>query len=45
MRIALSDLGLEKIIVIYPGIKRYSLDKKVEAVPVEELIDQGNLME
>jgi len=45
MRIALSDLGLERIIVIYSGVKRYSLDKKVEAVPVDEVIGQGNLLE
>jgi predicted AAA+ superfamily ATPase len=45
MRIALSDLGLERIIVIYPGVKRYSLDKKVEAVPVDEVVGQGNLLE
>ena len=28
MRIALEDLELERIAVIYPGNKRYSLDKR-----------------
>lgn len=33
MRIALEDLKLERIAVIYPGEKRYALHKKVNAVP------------
>jgi uncharacterized protein len=37
MRIALSDLGLEKIIVIYPGEKRYSLAEKIEVVPIRQI--------
>jgi predicted AAA+ superfamily ATPase len=35
MRIALEDLGLERIAVIYPGKHRYSLHKRVEAVPFD----------
>ena len=34
MRAALSDLGLERIVVIYPGEKRYRLAEQVEAVPL-----------
>ena len=45
MRIALSDLGLERIIVIYPGVKRYSMAERVEVVPVGEVVSQGNLLE
>ncbi|MBN1627784.1 MAG: ATP-binding protein, partial [Deltaproteobacteria bacterium] len=45
MRIAISDLGLENIIVLYPGTKRYPLDKKIMAVPVDELAGKGNLLE
>ncbi len=37
MRIALEDLKLERIAVIYPGEKRYSLHKRVEAVPFERV--------
>lgn len=37
IRIALEDLKLERIAVIYPGEKRYSLHKKVEVVPVETI--------
>lgn len=37
MRIALEDLKLERIAVIYPGEKRYSLDKKVEVMPFSEI--------
>jgi len=39
MRIASEDLKLERIAVIYPGEKRYSLHKKVEVVPFETIMD------
>lgn len=35
MKIALEDLKLERIAVIYPGEKRYSLHKKIDVVPIE----------
>lgn len=34
MRIAMKDLGLEKLFVIHPGIKRYPLDEGMEAIPM-----------
>jgi hypothetical protein len=37
IRIALADLRLEKVAVIYPGAKRYRLGDRVEAVPLEAL--------
>ena len=37
MRIALEDLKLERIAVIYPGEKRYSLHKKIDVVPFESI--------
>lgn len=37
IRIALENLKLERIAVIYPGEKRYSLHKKVEVVPFETI--------
>lgn len=43
MRIALADLGLERIAVIYPGAKRYSLGDRVEAVPLSALARPGSL--
>lgn len=42
MRIALSDLGLKKLFVIYPGTKRYPIDKNIEAFPLDELISIGS---
>ena len=33
IRIALDDLGLERVVVIYPGIKRFPLSEQVEAIP------------
>jgi len=37
IRIALEDLGLERIAVIYPGNKRFTLSDNVEAIPLEDL--------
>jgi uncharacterized protein len=37
IRIALADLGLERVAVVYPGPKRYALTDRVEAVPLSEL--------
>jgi hypothetical protein len=38
MRIALEDLKLKQIAVVYPGDRRYSLHDQVEAVPVKALV-------
>jgi len=37
MAVALDDLKLEKLYVVYPGAKRYALGPKVEVVPLSEL--------
>ena len=37
MRIALEDLKLERIAVIYPGEKRYELHKKVFVIPFDRI--------
>ncbi len=37
IRIALDDLKLKSVCVIYPGIQRFPLDSQVEAVPLQEL--------
>ena len=39
IRNALTDLGLSRVAVIYPGLKRYSLSDTVEAVPLSSLAD------
>ena len=41
MRIALDDLQLNRIVVVYPGIKRYSITAEVEAVPLSEITEGG----
>ncbi len=38
MRIALEDLKLEHIVVIYPGTKRYDLHKKISVVPIQQIM-------
>lgn len=37
MRIALSDLGLERLWVLYPGRRSYRLDERIEALPLYTL--------
>ncbi|MBX3025269.1 ATP-binding protein [bacterium] len=37
IRIALDDLGLARVAVVYPGGKRFALAERVEAVPLDEL--------
>jgi predicted AAA+ superfamily ATPase len=39
MRIALTDLKLDELRVVYPGEKRYALTNKVEVVPLAELVN------
>src|SRR5574341_1810661 len=41
MRIALSDLRLDALIVLYPGKVRYTLGDRVEAVPITTLAEDG----
>jgi uncharacterized protein len=42
MHIALADLKLDKLIVVYPGDRRYPLADRVEVIPLVELaIDVG----
>jgi predicted AAA+ superfamily ATPase len=38
MKIALQDLQLERILVIYPGTRRYEIADRIEAVPFEEVV-------
>ena len=45
MRIALEDLGLDRIAVVYPGEKRYPLADRIEAVPLQELAERERLFE
>ncbi len=37
MHVALEDLGLHALYVVYPGTERYRLHKKVEVLPLTEL--------
>jgi hypothetical protein len=38
MRIALKDLKLDQLIVVYPGERRYSIGDRVEVVPLAEMV-------
>lgn len=39
LRIAMADLKLDRIAVIYPGLHRYSLADRIEAVPLAAVVD------
>jgi predicted AAA+ superfamily ATPase len=39
MRIAVADLKLDELLVVYPGDKRYRLAKRVEVVPLVEMVN------
>ena len=39
MRIAMTDLKLKELYVVYPGEKRYTLTKNVKVVPLAELVN------
>ena len=43
VRIALEDLGLERVAIVYPGARRYSLSETVDAVPLATLAKPGGL--
>jgi predicted AAA+ superfamily ATPase len=38
MRVALSDLKLDRLVVVYPGERRYSLRDRVDVIPLVELV-------
>lgn len=37
MRRAIEDLGLENLFVVYPGSRRFALDEKIEALPIDDV--------
>jgi hypothetical protein len=41
MRIALRDLKLDALYVVYPGALRFGLDDRIEAVPLSALVADG----
>lgn len=43
IRIALNDIELERVAIVYPGTQRYAPDKRVEAVPFTALVKPESL--
>lgn len=39
MRVAVKDLKLDRLCVLYPGEKRYSLSNKVDVIPLAEFVN------
>ncbi len=45
MRVALADLGLEHLWVVYPGTDAYELDDRLSVVPLADVIDLPGRLE
>lgn len=45
IRIACDDLNLAKVAVIYPGTRRYPIDRRVEAFPLAKLAASGGIFD
>jgi predicted AAA+ superfamily ATPase len=45
IRHALADVGLARVLVIYPGATRYPLDDRVEAVPLTALATPATVLD
>jgi len=43
IRIALEELGLARVAIVYPGARRFALTDRVEVVPIETLAKSGQL--
>jgi len=44
MHIAIEDLGLEHLWVIYPGDQKYALDDKITAIPLQVIFQLADSM-
>ena len=45
IRIAVEDLGLARVAVIYPGTRRYPITDRVEAVPIQALARSASIFD
>lgn len=45
VRIAIEDLGLDRVAIVYPGARRFALSDKVEAVPLSDLAVPASLFQ
>ena len=43
IHVAIQDLGLERVFIIYPGKQRYRIHEKAEVIPLTECIHQRDL--
>jgi len=43
IHVAIQDLGLERVFIVYPGKQRYRIHEKVEVIPLTECIHQRDL--
>ncbi len=45
VRIAMEDIGLSRVAILYPGTKRFTIAEKVEAVPIHTLAKSESIFE
>jgi uncharacterized protein len=45
MQVALTDLKLDRLKVIYPGARRYAIREKVEALPLRDVTDADRIVD
>jgi len=41
MRMAMTDLNLKRLIVVYPGARRFELDDAIIALPLTGLLEES----
>ncbi|MGI9177412.1 MAG: DUF4143 domain-containing protein [Pirellulales bacterium] len=44
MRIAFTDLKLDRLHVVYPGKRRYELAKKIDAIPLGDVVSHDGVV-
>jgi hypothetical protein len=44
MRVALVDLNLERLVMLYPGTRRYAIEDRVEAIPLAAVADDADAL-
>ena len=43
MQVAMQDLKLDHLSIIYPGTRRYALHEKINALPLRDVTDSARL--
>ena len=44
MRVAMTDLKLKRLFVVYPGTRRFELDDAIIALPLTGLLEESSIL-